>query len=104
MQGLIAAAITGLLLSGTSHHLAAPVPGPVTMSDDQLAGARVITGFPGQHPPPALRRMISAGGVSGVILFDGNVAGRRSVRRLTAELQSIPRPSGSPPLLISVDQ
>ena len=104
MQGLIAAAITGLLLGGTSHHLAAPAPGPVTMSDDQLAGARVITGFPGQHPPPALRRMISAGDVSGVILFDGNVAGRRSVRRLTAELQSIPRPSGSPPMLISVDQ
>ncbi len=74
-------------------------------TDDQLAGARVITGFSGHHPPPALRRMIEAGEVSGVILFDGNVSGRRSVRRLTAELQAIPRPEAvSEPLLVTVDQ
>jgi beta-N-acetylhexosaminidase len=48
--------------------------------------------------------MISAGQISGVILFDGNAGSRGSVRRLTAELQSIPRPAGSPPLLIAVDQ
>jgi beta-N-acetylhexosaminidase len=49
--------------------------------------------------------MISAGEVSGVILFDHNVGGRRSVRRLTFELQSIPRPAGmSQPLLVTVDQ
>jgi beta-N-acetylhexosaminidase len=78
---------------------------PTTAMDDgQLAGARVITGFPGHHPPKALRRMIRAGEVSGVILFDGNVGGRRSVRRLTAQLQAIPRPASSPPLLVSVDQ
>jgi beta-N-acetylhexosaminidase len=74
------------------------------MDDGQLAGARVITGFSGHHPPKALRRMIRTGEVSGVILFDGNVGGVRSVRRLTAELQSIPRPAGSPPLLVTVDQ
>jgi beta-N-acetylhexosaminidase len=74
-------------------------------TDDQLAGARVITGFSGHHPPPALRRMIEGGQVSGVILFDGNVSGRRSVRRLTAELQAIPRPESVPePLLVCVDQ
>jgi beta-N-acetylhexosaminidase len=74
-------------------------------TDDQLAGTRVITGFSGHHPPPALRRMIEAGEVSGVILFDGNVSGRRSVQRLTAELQAIPRPDAvSQPLLVSVDQ
>ena len=100
MQGLIAATIVGLLIAGINHRAAAPLP----PSDEQLAGARVITGFPGQHPPQALRRMITAGQVSGVILFDGNVGGRRSVRRLTSELQSIPRPAASPPLLITVDQ
>lgn len=73
-------------------------------TDDQLAGARVITGFSGHHPPPALRRMIEAGEVSGVILFDGNISGRGSVSRLTAELQAIPRPESTPPLLITVDQ
>ena len=64
--------------------MASPTTG---MTDEQLAGARVITGFSGHHPPKALRRMISAGQVSGVILFDGNVGSRSSVRRLTSELQ-----------------
>ena len=73
-------------------------------TDDQLAGTRVISGFSGHHPPKALRRMISAGQVSGVILFDGNVGGRSSVRRLTSELQAIPRPESIPPLLVTVDQ
>src|SRR3954453_3078725 len=75
------------------------------MDDGPLAGARVVTGFSGHHPPKALRRMISAGQISGVILFDGNVGGVRSVRRLTAELQAIPRPSPvTQPLLVCVDQ
>lgn len=79
---------------------------PTTVMDDgQLAGARVITGFSGHHPPKALRRMISAGQVSGVILFDGNVGSARSVRRLTSELQAIPRPATmTEPLLVTVDQ
>src|SRR4051795_7819748 len=104
MQGLIAAAVAGLLIAGSGDGVGTQISNPLALSDDQLAGARVVTGFPGQRPPPALRRMIEDGRVSGVILFDGNVAGRRSVRRLTAELQAIPRPTGSPPLLITVDQ
>jgi beta-N-acetylhexosaminidase len=84
--------------------LALAVSGP-GLSDDQLAGARVITGFTGHHPPVALRRMIEAGDVSGVILFDQNAGSRRAVRRLTGELQSIPRPAAaSQPLLVTVDQ
>src|SRR5215470_6528644 len=102
MQGLLAAAVAGLLFTGAGDRAA--IDNPLAMSDDQLAGARVVTGFPGTEPPVALRRMISAGEVSGVILFDGNVGGRSSVRRLTTELQSIPRPTGSPPLLVCVDQ
>ena len=74
------------------------------MTDEQLAGARVVTGFSGHHPPKALRRMISAGQVSGVILFDGNVGGAKSVSRLTSELQAIPRPLAAPRLLVTVDQ
>jgi beta-N-acetylhexosaminidase len=81
-------------------------PAPVAdLSNDQLAGARVVTGFDGRHPPDELRRMVWAGEVSGVILFDENVGGRRSVKRLTAELQAIPRPAGlEQPLMICVDQ
>jgi beta-N-acetylhexosaminidase len=104
MQGLLAAAVAGLLLAGGGDRNATQISNPLALSDEELAGARVITGFPGTSPPEGLRRMISAGQVSGVILFDGNVGGRRSVRRLTAELQAIPRPAASPPLLITVDQ
>jgi beta-N-acetylhexosaminidase len=103
MQGLLAAAIAGLLSAGAGDR-GMTIESPLAMSDDQLAGARVVTGFAGTHPPQTLRRMISAGQISGVILFGGNVSGRRSVRTLTAELQSIERPAGSPPLLITVDQ
>jgi beta-N-acetylhexosaminidase len=82
--------------------MASPTTG---MTDGQLAGARVISGFPGHHPPKALRRMISSGQVSGVILFDGNVGSRRSVRQLTSDLQAIPRPASiTEPLLVTVDQ
>jgi len=92
-----------LAVAALSVALAAP--STTGMTDEQLAGTRVVTGFSGHHPPKALRRMISAGQISGVILFDGNVGGRGSVRRLTSELQAIPRPTGvTEPLLVSVDQ
>jgi beta-N-acetylhexosaminidase len=92
------------VLSAFVAALALTVAGtPAT--DDQLAGARVITGFSGHHPPKALRRMITSGEVSGVILFDENVGSRSSVRRLTTELQAIPRPpSMTERLLVAVDQ
>ena len=95
MLGNLAVAALSVVLT------ASPVTG---MTDEQLAGTRVVTGFSGHHPPKALRRMVRAGQVSGVILFDGNVGGRKSVRRLTSELQAIPRPPGTPPLLVTVDQ
>jgi beta-N-acetylhexosaminidase len=92
--------VLGALAATALLALAGPAP-----TDDQLAGARVITGFSGHHPPPALRAMIERGEVSGVILFDGNAGGRRSVARLTAELQAIPRPEAvDRPLLVTVDQ
>ena len=103
--------LSGLLVCGavalgfSSSGSAAPAVDVSTLSDAQLAGARVITGFDGKHPPAELRRMVTAGEVSGVILFDRNVGGRKSVRALISELQAIPRPSAdNQPLLVSVDQ
>ena len=95
MLGNLAVAALSVVLT------ASPTTG---MTDDQLAGTRVVTGFSGHHPPKALRRMVRAGQLSGVILFDGNAGGRGSVRNLTSELQAIPRPPGTPPLLVTVDQ
>jgi beta-N-acetylhexosaminidase len=92
--------VLGAIVAALALAVAASAP-----TNDQLAGARVITGFEGRHPPPALRRMIEAGQVSGVILFDENGGSRRAVRRLTSELQSIPRPAAvDQPLLVTVDQ
>ena len=96
---LLAAAALVLATSGPVE----PAGRAVALSDAELAGTRVITGFSGRRPPAELRRMISSGRVSGVILFDRNVGGGRSVRRLTRDLQAIPRPAGEP-LLVTVDQ
>jgi beta-N-acetylhexosaminidase len=71
----------------------------------QLAGQRLIAGFTGSAPPPALKAMIREGRLAGVILFSANLPGRAADRRLSAELQSLPRPPGlREPLLVMVDQ
>ena len=71
----------------------------------QLAGQRIVAGFDGARAPAALKRMIRAGQLAGVILFDSNLPGRAAGRRLIAALQAIPRPPGlRDPLLVMVDQ
>lgn len=71
----------------------------------QLAGARLVTGFAGRHPPRGLKRMIRQGRVAGVILFSENIGSRDHARRLTRRLQSIRRPRGlRDPLLVMIDQ
>jgi beta-N-acetylhexosaminidase len=85
---------------GTVTSAAAP-----NLTPRQLAGLRVIAGFDGRKVPKGLRRMISAGDVSGVILFSDNVGGRAQVRGLTRTLQNIPRPANvDQPLLVMADQ
>jgi beta-N-acetylhexosaminidase len=75
------------------------------LSLEQLAGERLVVGFGGTEPPPAVRRMIRDGRVAGVILFAANLPSRASGRRLIVELQSVHRPAGlGDPLLIMVDQ
>lgn len=81
-----------------------PQPLP-PLGEAQLAGQRLIAGFVGTRPPAGLRRMIGRGRLAGVILFAGNVEGRRATARLISSLQRIPRPTGlDAPLLVMVDQ
>ncbi len=71
----------------------------------QLAGERVVAGFPGSTLPSPVRRMIRTGELSGVVLFASNFPTRTAGRALIADLQSIPRPRGlRDPLLIMTDQ
>ncbi len=43
----------------------------------QLAGQRLVAGFPGGRVPGKLRRLIREGRLAGVILFDDNLGSRR---------------------------
>jgi beta-N-acetylhexosaminidase len=83
-----------------------PEPSPAErLSLERLAGQRIVVGFEGARAPAAVRRMIRAGRVAGVILFAGNFPDRASGRRLIRALQAIPRPPGlGAPLLTMVDQ
>jgi beta-N-acetylhexosaminidase len=71
----------------------------------RLAGQRIVTGFRGEDPPPAVRAMIRRGELAGVVLFSPNFDDRAGARRLIRRLQRIPRPRGlRDPLLVMVDQ
>lgn len=104
VAGLALAALGfGAVLSdrGTSQ-----LPSPASrLSLRQLAGERLIAGFPGAEVPKPLRRMIHQGDLAGVILFAENLPSRAAARELVAEIESIQRPIGlRDPLLVMVDQ
>jgi beta-N-acetylhexosaminidase len=78
------------------------------LSRAQLAGQRVIYGYPGTTPPASLLSLIRQGEVGGVIFFKGNYAGpsqfRRAVRRLERANASSTNPARAYPLLLMTDQ
>jgi beta-N-acetylhexosaminidase len=81
-------------------------PGPASrLPPSQLAGQRIVAGFPGREAPGPVKRMIRRGELAGVILFSANLPDRAGARRLVRRLQAIPRPPGlRDPLLVMVDQ
>ena len=78
------------------------------LSRAQLAGQRVIYGYPGLTPPARLLQLIRRGEVGGVIFFSGNYANRSqfktAVRRLEAANASATNPASAYPLLLMTDQ
>jgi beta-N-acetylhexosaminidase len=100
---LVAAAGAGPGPGGAAS--AAEPPARPQPTAAQLAGQRVVVGFSGTTPPPALVRRIRRGETGAVIIMGPNVAGRAGLARLTRRLQAIPRPAAvDVPLLIMVDQ
>ncbi len=96
---LIVGAVVG---AGTSDGDGSNLP---HLTNAELAGIRVVTGFHGKHPPKTVRRLIAAGRVSGVILFADNFDSASQARRLVRGLQRIKRPAGlRSPLLVMIDQ
>ena len=95
---MISGLVTALLVAVAPSTAASLTPA-------QLAGQRVVYGFPGTSPPVALERRIAAGEAGAVLLLGGNIAGLDGARALAARLQAIPRPAGlRAPLLVMVDQ
>ena len=92
----------------TSVNAAAHPPQPLAAADltpRQLAGQRIVCGFDGRSAPGSLLRVIAAGELAGVILFDDNVGSKAAVQRLTGAIQATDRPAGlRQPVLISIDQ
>jgi beta-N-acetylhexosaminidase len=71
----------------------------------ELAGERLVTGFPGRRAPRKVVRMIRGGKLAGVILFSENLGGRHHARKLIRRLQKIKRPAKlRDPLLVMIDQ
>ena len=82
-----------------------PLPPSPPPTVAQLAGQRIVFPFAGMTPPASLKARIRRGEAAGVILFGGNVRSIAQVRRLTKELQAIPRPAAlDQPLIVAVDQ
>lgn len=104
--GLIVGAGSGGDSGSDSEPAAAAAPAPVAELDrSELAGQRLVAGFDGTDPPPGLLRMLAAGELAGVILFEENVAGRRATARTAERLQAAAaRGPVAAPLLVMADQ
>ncbi|HEU5142129.1 MAG TPA: glycoside hydrolase family 3 N-terminal domain-containing protein [Solirubrobacterales bacterium] len=107
-RAVVVALAAGAFAAGAAMGSGEPQPSSSAasrLSAAHLAGQRIVIGFDGPRPPKPVRRMIRGGRVAGVVLFADNLPGRAATRRLTAELQGIPRPPGlRAPLLVMTDQ
>ncbi|MFN2617696.1 MAG: glycoside hydrolase family 3 N-terminal domain-containing protein [Thermoleophilaceae bacterium] len=83
---------------------AAPDP-TASLTLRQLAGQRLIVGYPGGPLPAWLVRWVRRGELAGVIIFSRNAGSRARLRRDIRRLQRLRRPSGlRAPLLVMTDQ
>jgi beta-N-acetylhexosaminidase len=80
------------------------MPSRAPLTDDQLAGQRIMAGFDGLHLNDDLRHLIRDLKVGGLILFAPNIAGPDQLATLCREAQEVARACAQPPLLIAVDQ
>lgn len=85
--------------------LGAATMAPAEPTTAQLAGQRVTWPVDGTTVSAPMRAAIRRGEVGSVILFSRNAPSRAVLRRLTRQLQAVPRPAGlDEPLLVMVDQ
>jgi len=75
-----------------------------SMSNEQLAGQRLMVGFEGTELNPDLKFLIQRLNVGGVILFAGNLKTPDQIKELCRSIQDYARFCRQPPLFIAVDQ
>ena len=74
------------------------------LSDEQLAGQRLMVGFDGTGLNDDLKYLIGKLLVGGIILFSGNLVEPEQIRELCLAIQAYAESCGQPPLFIAVDQ
>ncbi|MBW2265488.1 MAG: beta-N-acetylhexosaminidase [Deltaproteobacteria bacterium] len=77
---------------------------PHSLTNEQLAGQRLMVGFKGKVLDDALRFMITKLCVGGLVLFRRNVTNPSQLSELCQNAQDLATQIGNPPLLIAIDQ
>lgn len=74
------------------------------LTDEQLAGQRMLVGFEGTELNDDLRFLIKDLNVGGVILFLRNIVSPAQVKKLCFDIQAYAKECGQPALFIAIDQ
>ncbi|MCF8067578.1 MAG: beta-N-acetylhexosaminidase [Desulfobacterales bacterium] len=74
------------------------------LTDEQLAGQRIMAGFNGTDLNDDLKFLINKIKVGGIILFSRNIETPDQVKNLCVSAQNFARSCGQPPLFIAIDQ
>ncbi|HYM91173.1 MAG TPA: beta-N-acetylhexosaminidase [bacterium] len=77
---------------------------PETLDRQGLVGQMFMVDFSGPEPSAEVERLLTEGGVGGVVVFDKNVEAPIQVARLSNALQRLAARAGQPPLLLAADQ
>jgi beta-N-acetylhexosaminidase len=75
-----------------------------SLTDEQLAGQRLVVGFEGKTLGDGLDTFLGEIPVGGLILFKRNVSDPAQLTALCQGAQAIVSEQGNPPLVISIDQ
>ncbi len=74
------------------------------LTDEQLAGQRLMAGFDGTELNEDLKDLIGRLYAGGIILFSRNIVSPEQLRTLCESVQEYARSCHQPPLLIAIDQ
>ena len=75
-----------------------------TLSDQQIAGQRLLVGFEGTELNSDLRFLITGLNIGGLILFTQNLINPEQIKNLCRAVQECAVSNGNPPLFIAIDQ